>query len=166
MQVLIDADVDAAGDEAEFLLQLPGSGQHGGGVEHGLGFGQGGVDGEVGVLAGSPGLEQLLGAVPVGVAAGGKGLADACLAEANTDGVLAFYGVGELNEPAVFLGGDESVPTHGCPRSRCATGACSAAPGMGWRVQGWRRAGSRPRPRWGSRDALVDLVADLAATSR
>jgi hypothetical protein len=55
-----------------------------------------GVDRGVAVLAWSPVLDQGLGGVPVGVAAGGQSLVDAGGAEAQSDVALPAVGVGEL----------------------------------------------------------------------
>jgi hypothetical protein len=56
--------------------------------------------------------------VPVGVLAGGGGLADARRAVADADVAVAPTGVGELHEPAVLLGGQELRAVGGAPRRR------------------------------------------------
>ena len=50
--------------------------------------------------------------MPVGIAFGRQGLADAGLAVADANGVLSANSVGELDESTVFFGGYESLVGH------------------------------------------------------
>lgn len=54
-------------------------------------------------------VEHLVGAVPAAVAAGGQRFADSGRAVAESDGGVAFDGVGELDEASVLFGRDESL---------------------------------------------------------
>jgi hypothetical protein len=94
--VLVDAGLDALEQHVEVLVELARGAAGGRGVEEGPGTGERGVDRGVAVLAWSPVLDQGLGGVPVGVAAGGQRLVDAGGAEAQSEVALPADGVGEL----------------------------------------------------------------------
>ncbi len=76
MDVLVDASLDPGEQLVEVAVELSGGVGGGRGVEDGAGAGEGGVDRVVAVLVRAPLLEQRLGGVPGGVAAGGQRLAD------------------------------------------------------------------------------------------
>lgn len=109
LQMLLDADIGAGDRLVEFILQHPWGGEHAGGVEHGTTPSEGGVDLGVAVGARTPIGQQVIGLLPVGVAARGECLAHPGRSEAQTDGVAAADSVGELGEAAVLFGHDEAL---------------------------------------------------------
>lgn len=106
-EVFFDASLGANDDPIEFLFEGFLGGGDVGCVEHGAGSVRGGVDLLVGVVAEAPPVDEWADAVPVCVAARGKGFADSGGTEADPDGALLFHGVGEFGEAAVFFGDDE-----------------------------------------------------------
>ena len=107
--VIVDAGVGPVHVGLERLAQVAQRAHDGGGVEHGAGAIEDGAGRGCGRIAATGVLDQGLDLVPVGVAARGQGLAHPRGPEAQADGALPAHGGGELDEVAVFLGGDEGA---------------------------------------------------------
>ncbi|WP_333483494.1 hypothetical protein [Arthrobacter sp. CAN_A1] len=63
----------------------------------------------IGIGTRAPPIQEFFGFGPIGVSPGGERFADAGLTVADANGVLSAHGVGELGEPTVFLGNDETL---------------------------------------------------------
>src|SRR5699024_11293648 len=84
--MLVDQHSNLPAIELDVAHEIAVLGEDFWGVEHGAGAVGGGVVLQVGIAAWSPVVDEGFEGVPVGVSAGGLGLADAGLAVADADG--------------------------------------------------------------------------------
>src|SRR5262249_51851017 len=104
---LFDTGLDTSSQPMQVLPELTQGATDGRRVEHRAGAGQGGIHLVIRGVARSPGVQQGFGQIPMGMAAGGEGFANAGGTKAQPNRTMLAKCVRKFREPPVFLGHDE-----------------------------------------------------------